>query len=527
MNRKRWLCVLLAALIAVTLLPAAAFAAGGVTVTVGGTPLNEGANSIGGGTATLDSAAGTLTLENVAVNGYVKIETSGAFTVIVKGQNSVTSDGPDSAMFAFGVSALNVQMQQGASFALSAQNANAIYCADGALNVSGPGSLKTVTEQSGGGDRMPAVCAQGDIVLSGGLEAEMASVWHGICSLHGNITLDSVNATIRAQGCGLFAEIYDSDSDADIPSSVTLKNSTVDIDTAAGEMQGVYCGTGGILVEDTVLTTKANKSADLEGYSLYSAGGIAIRGEHTRVQSDDGMGIVAEGGILKIEGGSIDVSSTDVALLGWDGVQVTGGTVKAHSAQNSAILARDGAFCATGAQTSVTATSDAEPAENKAVIRNFRDGGIHLGADVTAVSTKGGRPFEGVMKDKSTGITFGEGVSVLGASVETEDGKSYLVSADGRPLTGAAEACLHSWGAPAWSWAADHSSAAAVFTCAKNASHTVEVKAAVDSAKRGNDTVYTASAVFGGKTYTDEKVVAGQTDSTPVPAQKQNPKTGV
>lgn len=93
LNRKRWLCVLLAALIAVTLLPAAAFAAGGVTVTVGGTPLNEGANSIGGGTATLDSAAGTLTLENVAVNGYVKIETSGAFTVIVKGQNSVTSDG--------------------------------------------------------------------------------------------------------------------------------------------------------------------------------------------------------------------------------------------------------------------------------------------------------------------------------------------------------------------------------------------------------------------------------------------------
>ena len=150
MNRKRWLCVLLAALMAVTLLPAAAFAAGGTTVTVGGTSLNEGANSIGGGTATLDSAAGTLTLENVAVNGYVKIETSGAFTVIVKGQNSVTSDGPDSAMFAFGVSALNVQMQQGASFALSAQNANAIYCADGALNVSGPGSLKAVTEQSGG-----------------------------------------------------------------------------------------------------------------------------------------------------------------------------------------------------------------------------------------------------------------------------------------------------------------------------------------------------------------------------------------
>lgn len=158
--------------------------------------------------------------------------------------------------------------------------------------------------------------------------------------------------------------------------------------------------------------------------------------------------------------------------------------MKAHSAQNSAILARDGAFCATGAQTSVTATSDAEPAENKAVIRNFRDGGIHLGADVTAVSTKGGRPFEGVMKDKSHRHHLWRGRQRAGRKCGDRSGKSYLVSADGGPWTGAAEACLHSWGAPAWSWAADHSSAAAVFTCAKNASHTVEVKAAVDSAKR-------------------------------------------
>ena len=80
-----------------------------------------------------------------------------------------------------------------------------------------------------------------------------------------------------------------------------------------------------------MLTTKANKSADLEGYSLYSYGDITIRGNKTDIKTDDGTGISADGRIL-IEGGRVNTSSTDVALLGWDGVQVTGGTVKAHSA---------------------------------------------------------------------------------------------------------------------------------------------------------------------------------------------------
>lgn len=89
MNRKRWLCVLLAALMAVTLLPAAAFAAGGTTVTVGGTPLNEGANSIGGGTATLNTAAGTLALKNVVVSSGIFIRWASAFTITASGVNSV------------------------------------------------------------------------------------------------------------------------------------------------------------------------------------------------------------------------------------------------------------------------------------------------------------------------------------------------------------------------------------------------------------------------------------------------------
>ena len=204
-------------------------------------------------------------------------------------------------MFAFGVSALNVQMQQGASFALSAQNANAIYCADGALNVSGLGSLKTVTEQSGGGDRMPAVCAQGDIVLSGGLEAEMASVWHGICSLHGNITGFRPMPPSGRRGAACSRKSTTVIQMQIIPSSVTLKNSTVDIDTAAGEMPGGILRHRRHSGEDHRLPPRQTNRPTWRATAC-TVQAASPSAANIPAQSDDGMGIVAEGGILKIEG---------------------------------------------------------------------------------------------------------------------------------------------------------------------------------------------------------------------------------
>lgn len=112
----------------------------------------------------------------------------------------------------------------------------------------------------------------------------------------------------------LFAQMYDEITDADIPSAVTMKNSTVSLTT--GECQGVYCGSGGILVEDTVLTTKTDKEIYAEGYSLYSYGDITIKGDDTVINADDDYGIAADDGVLRIEGGKVDVCSTDVALTG-------------------------------------------------------------------------------------------------------------------------------------------------------------------------------------------------------------------
>ena len=57
---KRLLCGLLAMALLAGALPAA-HAAGG-NVQIGGSALSEGKNSIGGGTATLNTAAGTLVL---------------------------------------------------------------------------------------------------------------------------------------------------------------------------------------------------------------------------------------------------------------------------------------------------------------------------------------------------------------------------------------------------------------------------------------------------------------------------------
>ena len=104
---------------------------------------------------------------------------------------------------------------------------------------------------------------------------------------------------------------------------------------------------------------------------------------------------------------------------------------------------------------------------------------------------------------------------------------------DGGQAPGKVTVCRHVWGAPVWSWAQDYSPACAAFTCEKDAAHTRTVQAVVTSEARGGSTAYTATVSFEGKTYTDEKTVAGQQDGgtgstpAPAPAHKPNPKTGV
>ena len=69
----------------------------------------------------------------------------------------------------------------------------------------------------------------------------------------------------------------------------------------------------------------------------------------------------------------------------------------------------------------------------------------------------------------------------------------------------------HDYELTRWNWAEDHSAATAVFTCKNDPEHVENVEAAVQSkttaagCETSGKTVYTATAVFEGKTYTDTK----------------------
>ena len=117
---KRLLCGLLAMALLAGALPAA-HAAGG-NVQIGGSALSEGKNSIGGGTATLNTAAGTLVLENVILGGSLSIRSASAFTVIVLGTNSF-APGKDIIALRADTPALAIRLQQGSSLTLSAHGA--------------------------------------------------------------------------------------------------------------------------------------------------------------------------------------------------------------------------------------------------------------------------------------------------------------------------------------------------------------------------------------------------------------------
>ena len=49
-------------------------------------------------------------------------------------------------------------------------------------------------------------------------------------------------------------------------------------------------------------------------------------------------GIGFDGGTITIEGGKVDVKSNDTALIGYSGVTISGGLVKAESTNSYAIL---------------------------------------------------------------------------------------------------------------------------------------------------------------------------------------------
>ncbi|MDE7087121.1 MAG: DUF285 domain-containing protein, partial [Clostridia bacterium] len=74
----------------------------------------------------------------------------------------------------------------------------------------------------------------------------------------------------------------------------------------------------------------------------------------------------------------------------------------------------------------------------------------------------------------------------------------------------------HKWSAPAWQWAANYLTCKAKFTCSncnKEQLETASVthNSATASCTVAGDTTYTASVTFNNNTYTDSKVISGQT----------------
>ena len=99
------------------------------------------------------------------------------------------------------------------------------------------------------------------------------------------------------------------------------------------------------------------------------------------------------------------------------------------------------------------------------------------------------------------------GKTVNTATVEFE-GKTYTDSKETE-----IKAIGHKYGTPVFTWSKDYSTATATFTCENDKTHVETVKAAVTSetvaatCETAGKTVYTATAEFEGKTYTDSKKV--------------------
>ena len=298
MGMKKMAAVLLAVVMMLCLLPTAAFAAGTYLVYLNGAWLDAGETTVGDGKVTLDVENKTLTIENVALTDFVSFEATEEFTLIVKGTNTIT---PETGIIGIGTNqnlpTLNIVLEEGASLDITVDTANAIYIRGGDLKVSGAGSL-TLTSEGG----YPTLFAPGDI------------------------TFDGVTVDITGDQVGIFSnEVYDEVEEDYIPTAVTMRNATVDIDVSAGDSQAVYCFYGSITIEDTVLTTTTSTTEESENYALYVDGDLLIKGDKTDIKHTGGIGFDAD--TITIEGGKVDVKSNDTALLGYSGVTISGGAV--------------------------------------------------------------------------------------------------------------------------------------------------------------------------------------------------------
>ena len=519
MSMKKMAAVLLAVVMMLCLLPTAAFAVDEVRVYVGGCGyLNDGTTSCGEGTVTLNRAEKTLTIENIETSMLYIYGVGDDFTLIVKGENKleITNSAGGVLVYSVDVPTQKIVLEENAVLDVANNDGNAIYVNGGDLEVRGAGLLK-LSHTEGAVSDYPVLAVYGDLTVADGVSLTIDSSANGIWAQ--NIVFDGATVDITADMLGIFSVIYDDVADDYIATTVTMRNSTVDIDVTAGDEQAVCCQLGFITIEDTVLTTKTSMAEDGANYALYVDGDLLIKGDKTDVKHTGGIGFSSDSGTITIEGGKVDVKSNDTALLGYRGVTISGGVVKAESTNSYAILGTKGTVSITGADTEVTAITGSE---DYAAIGNSNnpdvgDGGIHLDAKITV---QGMNLIVGVKKNAETAITLGENFEIAGATLKTDKldsttSKTYFVDEEGDALTGKVVVCKHTYGeTPTWTWAEDGSSATASFPCTASGDYTAVVNATIISETTpatciaAGKTVYTAKATFGGKEYTSTKEIA-------------------
>ena len=518
MSMKKMAAVLLAVVMMLCLLPTAAFAVDEVRVYVGGCGyLNDGTTSCGEGTVTLNRAEKTLTIENIETSMLYIYGVGDDFTLIVKGENKleITNSAGGVLVYSVDVPTQKIVLEENAVLDVANNDGNAIYVNGGDLEVRGAGLLK-LSHTEGAVSDYPVLAVYGDLTVADGVSLTIDSSANGIWAQ--NIVFDGATVDITADMLGIFSVIYDDVADDYIATTVTMRNSTVDIDVTAGDEQAVCCQLGFITIEDTVLTTKTSMAEDGANYALYVDGDLLIKGDKTDVKHTGGIGFSSDSGTITIEGGKVDVKSNDTALLGYRGVTISGGVVKAESTNSYAILGTKGTVSITGADTEVTAITGSE---DYAAIGNSNnpdvgDGGIHLDAKITV---QGMNLIVGLKKDAEAAITLGENFEIAGAtlkheSIDSSKTKTYFVDAEGNALTGEAVVCKHTYGeTPTWTWAEDGSSATASFPCTASGDYTEVVNATITSQTTPatcvatGKTVYTAKATFCGKEYTSTKEI--------------------
>ena len=163
--KKRMFGILLAVLLCAAL-AAGASAEGGAPI-VGGVTV-DGTVEIGGGTAAYDAASNTLTLENVNWTGSGDgIAAKSDLNIVLSGENSF----------------------------VSANGLGVVY--DGALSISGSGSLRAGTEAGSGSC---GISGDGDLSISGGAVVEAVSAVDQCLRITGNATVDG--AALKGSGTG-------------------------------------------------------------------------------------------------------------------------------------------------------------------------------------------------------------------------------------------------------------------------------------------------------------------------------------